>query len=88
MEKEATLEANRLISQARLQKKINLLQRKKELIDEVLNKAFEQEHLDKVKLRKKIILRHGERQEELELERFKEEIRPHLEKFIAAVLKI
>ncbi len=88
IEKEANLEASRLITKARLQKKINLLKRKKELIDEVLSKAFEEEKLDKKKLIKKIILKEGERQEQLEVERLKEELRPKLENYIAEVLKI
>jgi len=88
IEKEANLEASRIITKARLQKKINLLKRKKELIDEVLTKAFEEEKLDEKKLIKKIVLKKGERQEQLEIERLKEELRPKLENYIAEVLKI
>jgi len=87
IEKEANLEASRIITKARLQKKINLLKRKKELIDEVLTKAFEEEKLDEKKLIKKIVLKKGERQEQLEIERLKEELRPKLENYIAEVLK-
>ena len=88
IEKEANLEASRIITKARLQKKINLLKRKKELIDEVLTKAFEEEKLDEKKLIKKIVLKKGERQEQLEIERLKEELRPKLENYIAEVLKL
>lgn len=87
-EREAHLEASRLITQASLERKINLLTRKKELIEEVLKKAFQSESLDKRGLKKKIILKDGEREESFDQQKLKEELRPKLENYIVEVLKI
>ena len=87
-EREAQLEASRLITQARLERKINLLARKKDLIEEVLDRAFRSESLEKKGLKKKIILKDGEREESFDQEKLKEELRPALENYIVEVLKI
>lgn len=87
-ERQAQLEASRLITQARLEKKINLLTRKKELIEGVLDRAFQSEILGKKELKKKIILKEGEREESFDQEKLKEELRPQLENYIVDVLKI
>ena len=87
-EREAHLEASRLITQARLERKINLLTRKKELIEEVLERAFRSESLEKKGMKKKIILKDGEREESFDQEKLKEELRPKLENYIVEVLKI
>lgn len=87
-EQQGNLEANRLITHARLEKRINILSRKKELIDEVLEKAFVKESLGKKSLKRKIILKDGEIEESFDEKKLKEEIRPGLESYIAKVLKI
>lgn len=87
-EREAQLEASRLITQARLEKKINLLARKKELIEVVIERAFREEGLEKKGLKKRIILKEGEREETFDQEKLKEELRPVLENYIVEILKI
>lgn len=87
-EREAQLEASRLITQARLEKKINLLARKKDLIEEVLDRAFREKSLGRKRLKKKIILKDGEREESFDQEKLKDELRPTLENYIVEVLKI
>lgn len=87
-EKEAQLEANRLITQARLERKINLLTRKKELIEEVIERAFRSENMGKKGVKKKIILKDGQREEPFDQEKLKDELRPKLENYIVEVLKI
>lgn len=87
-EQQGNLEANRFITHARLEKRINILSRKKELIDEVLEKAFVKESLGKKSLKRKIILKDGEIEESFDEKKLKEELRPGLESYIAKVLKI
>lgn len=87
-EQQGNLEANRLITHARLEKRINILSRKKELIDEVLEKAFVKESLGKKSLKRKIILKDSEIEELFDEKKLKEELRPGLESYIAKVLKI
>jgi len=87
-EQQGNLEANRLITHARLEKRINILSRKKELIDEVLEKAFVKESLGKKSLKRKIILKDGEIEESFDEKKLKEELRPGLESYIAKVLRI
>jgi len=87
-EQKGNLEANRLITHARLEKRIKILSRKKELIDEVLEKAFVKESLGKKSLKRKIILKDGEIEELFDEKKLKEELRPGLESYIAKVLKI
>jgi len=87
-EQQGNLEANRLITHARLEKRINILSRKKELIDEVLEKAFVKESLGKKSLKRKIILKDGEIEESFDEKKLKEELRPGFESYIAKVLKI
>jgi len=87
-EREAHLEASSLITQARLERKIKLLTCKKEQIEEVLERAFRSEILEKKGMKKKIILKDGEREESFNQEKLKEELRPKLENCIVEVLKI
>ena len=88
VEKQADLEASRLITQARLKKRIDILGCKKELIDEVLEKAFQKHGKEKSGLKRKIILKDGEREELIDQEKLRQALRPKLEKEIAEVLKI
>ena len=82
------LEASRLITQARLETKINILARKKELVQEVLEKAFQKKLLEKTGLKRNIITKQGEREEPLDEARLKEELRSKLENEILEVLGI
>lgn len=87
-ERKARLEASRLITQARLEKRIKVLSWKKELIDEILEKALQRADLGQEELKKKIILKDGEREEFYQRDKLLEEIRPKLENYILKVLKI
>lgn len=87
-ERKAQLEASRLITQARLEKRISILSRKKELIDEVLEKAFQKRELGKEGLKRKIILKDGEKEEPYDEQRLKGEFRSKLENEIIEALKI
>lgn len=87
-ERQGNLEASRLITQARLEKRIQLLRTKKALIDEVLERAFQKQESDKIRLKRKIIQKDGERDEFIDRDKWKLELRPKLEKDIAEVLKI
>ncbi|MEE8605597.1 MAG: V-type ATP synthase subunit E family protein [Candidatus Aminicenantaceae bacterium] len=87
-ERKGNLEANRLVTQARLEKRIKILSCKRDLIDEVLDKAFQKQKGDKIGLKRKIIRKDGELEEFVDQEKLKQELRPKLEKDIAEVLKI
>jgi len=86
--KDGDLEARRIVTQARLEKKIHLLNCKKELIDQVLEKAFQKEIFQNSRFKKKIVTKDGEKEEALDREKLKRELRPRLENAIAEVLKV
>lgn len=86
--RQGQLEASRLITQARLETKINILSRKKELIQEVMEKAFQKKTLGKIGLKRTIITKEGEREEAFDEARLKEELRSRLENEIIEVLGI
>lgn len=87
-ERQAELDASRIVTQARLEKKIHILSCKKDLIDETLDRVFRSEDLKGERLRRKIIMKDGEKEEALDLEELKQQLRPELEREIAEVLKI
>lgn len=87
-ERKGELEASRLITQARLERRISILSRKKELIDGVLEKAFKKGGLGKEGLKRKVILKDGEKEEPYDEERLKDELRLRLENEIIEALKI
>ena len=87
-ELQGNLEASRLVTQARLEKRIKILTCKKDLIDEVLEKAFQDQKGSQIGLKRKIIRKDGEHEEFIDQEKLKQELRPKLEKDIAEVLKI
>lgn len=87
-ERQGHLEASCIITQARLEKKINTLSRKKELIEEVLEKAFQRGAKGKERLKRKIIMKEGESEEPYDEEKLKEELRSKLENEILEALKI
>ncbi len=86
--RQGQLEASRLITQARLETKINILSQKKEIIQEVMEKAFQKEILEKKGLTKTIITKEGEREEAFDEARLKEELRSRLENEIIEILGI
>ncbi len=85
--REAELEAHRLVTQARLQKRLRLLSLKKKLVDEVLDQAFDRQTESAVSLKRKVVLKEGIREETLDRETLKQELRPQLEGYIAELLK-
>ena len=87
-QKQGQLEASRIVTQARLERQISSLARKKELIAEVIDKAFQQEKISKELLKKKIVLKDGEKEEYFSEENLKDELKPQLESYIAEVLKL
>jgi vacuolar-type H+-ATPase subunit H len=87
-ERQGRLEASRIVTQARLEKKINILSRKKELIEEVLEKAFKEGAKGKKGLKRKIIMKEGESEEPYDEEKLREELRSKLENEIIEALKI
>jgi len=87
-ERQGNLEASRLVTQARLEKRIKMLSCKKDLIDEVLEKAFPEQKGERLRLKRKIIRKDGELEEFVDQEKLKQELRSKLEKDIVEVLKI
>jgi len=87
-ERQGQLEASRLITQARLETKINILSRKKELIQEVMEKAFQKKILGGKILKRTIITKKGEREEAFDEDRLREELLSRLENEIVEVLGI
>jgi len=87
-DRQGQLEASRLVTQARLDKRIKILSCKKELIEEVLDRAFQKENFAEKGVRQKIIMKDGEKEVSFDQERLKQELRPMLEKAIAEVLKL
>ncbi|MFW6136499.1 MAG: V-type ATP synthase subunit E family protein [Candidatus Aminicenantaceae bacterium] len=87
-ERRARLEAGRIVSQARLDKRLKILSQKKEIIDEIIAEAFKQKGLSWKDLKKTVVMKDGEKLESLDELRLREELRPELEKDILDVLKI
>ena len=87
-EREGGLEAGRVLTQARLEKRLKVLRRKKELVAEVLEKALAESTLAHKGLKKKVVSQEGEREENLDRGRFVDDLRGKLEKFILEALKI
>jgi vacuolar-type H+-ATPase subunit E/Vma4 len=86
--RQGRLEASRLITQARLEGRIDILSTKKEIIEDVLAKALDKERSSIEKLKRRIIMKEGEREEAFNESRLLDEIRPQLEKFINDALKL
>ena len=85
---EAALEAGRIVTQARLERRIELLVARKALVDEILERAFANKALRDRPLSKTIVSRHGETEEPFDRARLLDEVRPGLENAIAEILKI
>ncbi len=87
-EAEAALEAGRIVTQARLERRIGLLAARKALVDEVLERAFAKVPVRHRALSKTIVSRGGETEEPFERAKLMDELRPGLENAIAEILKI
>jgi vacuolar-type H+-ATPase subunit H len=87
-ERKGNLEASRIVTQARLQKKLDILACKKDLIDGVLARVFRKERFDGSSLKRTIILKDGEHEEPYDERKMMDEIRPQLEKYICEVLDL
>jgi predicted ABC-class ATPase len=85
---EAALEAGRIVTQARLERRIELLAARKALVDEAIGQALTKERFRDRALSKTIVSRDGETEEPFERAKLLEEIRPGLENTIAEILKI
>ncbi len=87
-EREAALQANQIMAQARLEKRIALLRQKRELLDKVLKDAFYQMAPGEIRLKRRVVDKDGVREESIDREKLIEELRPRLEKEILEALKI
>jgi GTP-dependent phosphoenolpyruvate carboxykinase len=87
-ERQGRLEASRLITQARLEGRIDILATKKEIIEDVLAEALDRERAGIKKLKRQIVLKSGEREEAFDENMLLEKIRPQLEKFIHDALEL
>lgn len=88
VEREAMLQASRIVTQARLEKKLTLLRQKRELLEEVLKKTLEDDSLRKKTPVRKVILKGGVKEEAMDREKLIEELRSRLENDILKALKI
>jgi hypothetical protein len=87
-ERKANMEAGRILTQARLDKRLHVLGRKKEIIDGIIAEAFKQKGLKGQVLKKTVVLKDRQKQEFLDENRLQEELRPELERIIVSELKI
>ncbi|MFO7981381.1 MAG: hypothetical protein R6V00_11215 [Candidatus Aminicenantes bacterium] len=84
----AEMEATRIMTQARLDKKMKILFYKKEIISQILDEAFDQALKGKKGLKKTVVMKDGEKQSALDKKRIKDELRPEMEGQIAEDLKL
>jgi vacuolar-type H+-ATPase subunit H len=87
-EREAALEAGRIVTQARLERRIELLTARKALVAEVIEQALGKASFRDRVLSKTIVSRSGETVEPFERDKLLDELRPKLENIIAEILKI
>ena len=87
-ERRRELEANRIVTKARMDMKMKILFCKKEIIDEILNTAFNEALKGKEYLKKRLILKEGEKEGILDKNKLKDELRPELERSIVKDLKL
>jgi vacuolar-type H+-ATPase subunit H len=87
-QRRAEMEATRILTQARLDKRMKILFFKKEIINRVMDKAFEQAVKGEQTLKKQVIMKDGEKQSVLDREKVKDELRPVIEGLIAEDLKL
>ena len=82
------LEASRLVTQARLKGRIDILSTKKKIIEDVLSEAMARERSGVQKLKRQIIMKEGKKEETFDERKLLEEIRPQLEKLIIDTLNL
>lgn len=87
-EQEGQVEALRILSQARLEKKLALLVARRKWVDMVLTKACEEVGLQNQIIKRLIVTRQGLEEEKIAEERFKEDLRVRYEKQILKLLGI
>jgi vacuolar-type H+-ATPase subunit H len=87
-EREGRLEGGRILTRARLDRQIALLEARQSLVTEVMDKAFAGKLPKEGKLKRKIILKDGVREEEFSRDRLMEEMRPNLENEIVEILEV
>ena len=87
-EREGRLEGGRILTRARLDRQIALLEARQSLVTEVMDKAFSGKLPKEGKLKRKIILKDGVREEEFSRDRLMGEMRPNLENEIVEILEI
>lgn len=87
-ERQARLESGRILTKARLDSRLSVLACKKELIGDVLKKAFSKQDRKPGTMEKEVVLKEGVRKEALDEKRLLDEIRPQVESEIAKILKI
>jgi len=87
-QREAGLESHRLVTQARLQHKLHTLALKRELVEEVLTKAFRSQDRESLSLKRMVVKKEGESEEAFDEGQLLDELRPLLEDYIAGMLKI
>jgi len=87
-QRKSQLEASRIVTQARLEKKIDILTCKKELIDLVFEKAFQNEIGERKDIKRVVIEKDGESEELFDEQQLRKELRPQFEKAIASALKL
>ncbi|MFW6159795.1 MAG: V-type ATP synthase subunit E family protein [Acidobacteriota bacterium] len=87
-EKRAELEAGRIVTQTKLEAKLLILSTKRQLVDQILAKAFNKEKSSIKGLKKTVILKDGRKEQAMPWEALKEVLRPELESFILEVLEL
>ena len=86
--RQADLEAGRLVTAARLDGKLRILRAKQDLIEEVLDDAFREVLQSASGLKRTVVLKDGERKEDLDAARLREDLRPELEPLVVEQLKL
>jgi hypothetical protein len=84
----AALEAGRIVTQARLERRIELLTARKALVNEAIERALAKSPFRNRALLKTVVSRDGETEEPFDRAKLLDEIRPGLENAIAEILKI
>lgn len=87
-EREGRLEGGRILTRARLDRRIALLEARQSLVTEVMGKAFAGKLPKEGTLKREVVLKDGVREEEFSRDRLMEELRPKLENDIAEILEI
>lgn len=87
-EQDGQVEALRILSQARLEKKLALLTARRKWVDMVLEKAMEAADIKRQIIKRTIVTREGLAEEKIAEDKFKEELRLRYEKQILKLLGI